>query len=67
MIYYAGFEPFAIKHHNEGVLKEVSKLRLEKRLRESRQPRSGRSFTLTFKGMLALKRRGRNAMKSAIL
>jgi hypothetical protein len=30
MTYYAGFGPFAIRDHNEEMLREVSKLRLEK-------------------------------------
>jgi hypothetical protein len=67
MTYYAGFGPFTIRDTNEEVLREVSKLRLEKRLRETRQLRSGRSYALTFRRMLALPRRGRNAMKIAIL
>jgi hypothetical protein len=56
MIYFAGFEPFAIRDHNRELLNEVSKLRLENRLRDSRQPRSGRLFALSFRRLLALPR-----------
>ena len=48
-MYYASFDPLAIKEHNGGVLKEVSKLLLEKRLRDNRQPRSGRPFALAMR------------------
>jgi hypothetical protein len=53
MTYYASFEPFAIRNHNEEVFREVSDLRLEKRLRRASQPRYGRRFALPFMRMLA--------------
>ena len=56
MTYYAGFGPFAIRDHNEDVLREVRKLRLEKRLRESSRPRPGWRFALAFRRMLPLPR-----------
>ena len=56
MNYFTTLELFVIRDHNEEVLGEVSKLRLEKRLRENRQPRSGRRFALSFRRMLALPR-----------
>jgi hypothetical protein len=56
MTYYAGFGPFAIRDHNEEVLREVSRLRLEKRLRENPRPRPSWRFALTFRRMSALPR-----------
>ena len=56
MTYGASFAPFAIRDHNEEVLREVSKLRLEKRLRETRQPQSGQHFAYTLRRMLPLPR-----------
>jgi hypothetical protein len=56
MTYYAGFGPFAIRDHNEEMLREVSKLRLEKRLRETRKPQSGQHFAYTLRRMLPLPR-----------
>lgn len=56
MTYYAGFEPLGIRDHNEEVLREVSKLRLEKRLREAQEARSGRRFAIPFRRMLPLPR-----------
>ena len=56
MTYYAGFEHFTIRDHTEDVLREVSKLRLEKRLRETRQPQSGQHFVYTLRRMLPLPR-----------
>ena len=56
MTYYAGFAPLVIRDHNEEVLSEVIKLRLEKRLRETRQPRSDRRFALDFRRMRPLPR-----------
>ena len=49
MTYYAGFGFFAIRDHNEEVLREVSKLRLEKRLRENRRPRPSWRLALAFR------------------
>jgi hypothetical protein len=56
MTYFAGLEPFAIMAHNEELLREVSKLRLEKRLRDKRQPRSGRAFAFIFERVRPLPR-----------
>ena len=56
MTHYADFGPFAIRDHNEEVLREVSKLRLEMRLREARQPQSGQHFVYTLRRMLPLPR-----------
>jgi hypothetical protein len=52
MTYCVGVEPFTLRDHNEEVLREVSKLRLEKRLREARQPQSGQHFVYTSRRML---------------
>jgi hypothetical protein len=46
MTYLTDLQPFAIRSRNEEVLEEVSKQRLEKRLRDNRQPRSGRAYAL---------------------
>jgi hypothetical protein len=56
MTYYADFGTFTISDANEEVLREVRKLRLEKRLRENHKPRYGRRFALPFRRMLALPR-----------
>ena len=56
MTYYAGFGPFTIRDHNEEVLREVRKLRLEKRLREDRRPRPSWRFALAFRRMSTLPR-----------
>jgi hypothetical protein len=56
MTHYADFGPFAIRDHNKEVLREVRKLRLEKRLRENRRPRPSRRFALAFRRMPALPR-----------
>lgn len=56
MTYYAGFAHFTVKNHNEEVLREVSRLRLEKRLRDNRQPKSGRVGTFIFQRLMPLPR-----------
>jgi hypothetical protein len=56
MNYFADLEPFAIRDHNEEVLREVSKLRLEKCLRDNCQPKSGRVGTFIFKRLMPLPR-----------
>jgi hypothetical protein len=56
MTYYAGFTPFAIRDHNQEVLREVRKLRLEKRLRENRRPRPSWRLAPAFRRMLPLPR-----------
>jgi hypothetical protein len=44
---YADFDPYMIRERNEGLRREVSILRLEKRLWENRVPRSSRLIALT--------------------
>jgi hypothetical protein len=56
MTYHAGFELFTLRNHNEEVLREVSKQRLEKRLQEARQPQPGQQFVHTLRRMLPLPR-----------
>jgi hypothetical protein len=56
MSYFADLEPFAIRDHNQEVLREVRKLRLEKRLRDNRQPKSGRVGTFIFRKLMPLPR-----------
>jgi hypothetical protein len=56
MNYFADLEPFAIRDHNEEVLREVRKLRLEKRLRDNCQPKSGRVGTFIFQRLMPLPR-----------
>jgi hypothetical protein len=56
MMYYAGFDPLAIRGHNEGALTEVSRLLFEKRLRDNREPRSGRPFAFTLRRILPVPR-----------
>jgi hypothetical protein len=56
MTYYADLAPSAIRDHNEEVLMEVRKLRLEKRLRENHRPRPNWRFALAFRRMLPLPR-----------
>jgi hypothetical protein len=53
------FTPSLIRERNEGLLREVSTLRLQKRLQENRQPRASRlvAFTLRLKSALHLPRR----------
>ena len=56
MTYYAGFELFAIRDHNEEMLREVSKLRLEKRLRDNRGSSDLHFFALARRSALPLLR-----------
>ena len=56
MTYYADFGLFATRRHNEEVLREVSKLRLEKRLRKRCQPRSCRAYAFIFERLMPLPR-----------
>ena len=56
MTYGASFAPFAIRDHNEEVLRDVRRLRLEKRLRENRRPRPGWRLALAFRRMVPLAR-----------
>jgi hypothetical protein len=41
MTYYSGFEPYVTMERNEGIRREVQTLRLERRLRQNGEPRSG--------------------------
>jgi len=43
---YMDFNPYMIRERNEGLRREVSILRLEKQLRENREPRSSRLIAL---------------------
>ena len=56
MSYFAGLEPYAIRCHNQEILREVSKRRLEKRLRDQHQPRSGRAYAFIFEQLMPLPR-----------
>ncbi len=56
MTHLTDLQPFAIRSRNEEVLKEMSKLRLEKRLRDNRQPRPGRTYALIFQQVMPLPR-----------
>jgi hypothetical protein len=56
MTYYAGFAPLMIRDHNEEVLREVIKLRLENQLRENHQPRSGHAFAFILERLKPLPR-----------
>ncbi len=42
MSYFAGFNHYVVQGYNERLRREMSALRLEKRLRENRKPRSTR-------------------------
>jgi hypothetical protein len=64
MYHYTQFDPSLIRERNEKTRTEASKLRFEKRLRETRQPRlSGRHFALTFRRILSLPREAIDAAK----
>ena len=53
MNYFADLEPFANRDHNQELHKVVSKLRLEKRLRDNLKLRTGR---LIFERLMPLPR-----------
>ncbi len=57
MNYYADFDPYLIREHNEGLLREVSTHRLEKRLREDREPSGLRFIAFARTASLPLLRR----------
>jgi hypothetical protein len=62
MTYYSGFEPYVTRERNEGIRREVQTLRLEKRLRQNGEPRSGtRLVALVSKGTFAQLRGARLA------
>jgi hypothetical protein len=52
MSYFADLEPFVIRAHNQELINEVSKLRLEKRLWDNHQPRSGHAFAFIFERLM---------------
>ena len=52
MSYFAGFNHYVVQEHNERLRKEMSALRLEKRLREYRKPRSTRPFAFLRRRLL---------------
>jgi hypothetical protein len=56
MSYFADLEAFVIRAHNQELINEVSKLRLEKHLRDNHQPRSGRAFAFIFERLRPLPR-----------
>jgi hypothetical protein len=58
MGYYQGFDPYFIRERNEGIRREVSTYRLEKRLRQNGEARPGGWLvSLVSKGTLPLLRR----------
>lgn len=57
MSYYPDFDPHFIREQNQGLRREVSTYRLEKRLRQNREPRSGRFVAFTSRGTLPLLRK----------
>jgi hypothetical protein len=59
MYHYMQFDPALIREGNEQMCTEVSKLRLEKRLREYREPKSGNPFTFIIRRGLHLLRQER--------
>jgi hypothetical protein len=60
MNYLADLQPSAIRDHNQELLREMSRLRLEKRLRDNRLPRSGGAFAFIFE---SLSRTERNPLR----
>jgi hypothetical protein len=54
---YMDFNPYTIRERNEGLRREVSTLRLQKRLRENRQPSSSRLVTFAQRSALPLLRK----------
>lgn len=58
MNHYSDFDRYVIKERNEGIRRNVQTLRLEKRLRQNSEPRSGAGLiALVSKGTLPLLRR----------
>ena len=66
MNYFAGYHHYAIQEHNERLRREMSTLRLEKRLRENRKPQSTRSFAFISRRLLAPLRHPRGAAYRAL-
>ena len=56
MCYFAELESLAARGHTQELQREVSRLRLEKRLRDQRQPWSSRVFTFFFRQLMPLPR-----------
>lgn len=54
MSYYPDFDPHFIRGRNEGLRREVSTYRLEKRLRQNREPHSGRFVDFVSRSTLPL-------------
>ncbi len=61
MNHYMDFDPYMIRERNQQMQREVRSLRLEERLREEREPRSGRFVVFISRGTLPLLRRARLA------
>ncbi len=57
MSYYSDFDPYFIRERNEELRREVSTYRLEKRLRQNREPRSGRFVVFVSRATLPLLRK----------
>jgi hypothetical protein len=60
MNYFAEPQTSAIRDHNQELLREMSRLRFEKRLRDNRLPRSGGAFAFIFERLIP--RRARPAV-----
>jgi hypothetical protein len=54
---YMDFNPYTIRERNEGLRREVSTLRLQKWLRENRQPPSLRLITFAQRSALPMLRK----------
>src|SRR3712207_1544692 len=50
MTYYPDFDPYSVRERNEGLRREVSTYRLQKQLRQNREPRSGLSNLTASRG-----------------
>ena len=57
MNYFADLQPSAIRDHNQELLLVVSRLRLEKHLRDNGQPRSGRTLAFIFERLMPRRER----------
>ncbi len=57
MNHYMDFDPYLIRERNEKLRREVSTYRLEKRLRQNREPRSGRFVVFVSRGASPLLRK----------
>ena len=53
---YMDFDPYVIRERNEGLLREVSTLRFEERLREDRQSSASGFVALARRGVMPLLR-----------